>query len=122
MARRKVTVSPNAHLYAINDSYTMPDGRTIVKDETIKIDGEHGGKFKFLQHVVRTDNSVAWIDCFEIRSGVMCAWRSFKPKKIIAPMLDYYSVEDIFKEMEKCEIVCANCHRERTFNRKRQAS
>jgi hypothetical protein len=40
----------------------------------------------------------------------------------IASMLDYYSVEDIFKEIEKCEIVCANCHRERTFNRKHKAS
>jgi len=82
MARKKATVSPNAHLYAINDSYTMPDGRTIVKDETIKIDGEHGGKFKFLQHVIRTDNAIEWIDCFEIRSGVMCAWRSFRPNRI----------------------------------------
>jgi hypothetical protein len=40
----------------------------------------------------------------------------------IASMLDYHSVEDIFKEIEKCEIVCANCHRERTFNRKHRAS
>ena len=82
MARRKATVSPNAHLYVVNNFYTMPDGRTIVKDETIKIDGEHGGKFKFLQHVVRTDNAIEWIDCFEIRSGVMCAWRSFRPNRI----------------------------------------
>jgi hypothetical protein len=36
----------------------------------------------------------------------------------ISSMLDYYSLEDIFKEISKCDIVCANCHRERTFHRK----
>jgi len=36
----------------------------------------------------------------------------------ISRMLDRHSLEDIFKEIDKCEIVCANCHRNRTFHRK----
>lgn len=36
----------------------------------------------------------------------------------ISRMLDKYSLEDILKEIDKCEIVCANCHRSRTFHRK----
>ena len=36
----------------------------------------------------------------------------------ITHMLDYYSIEDILKEIKKCEIVCANCHRKRTYERK----
>lgn len=28
-----------------------------------------------------------------------------------------YPVEDMMKELEKCDVVCANCHRERTHNR-----
>src|SRR5262245_7345858 len=26
-----------------------------------------------------------------------------------------YSKESLFKEINKCDVVCANCHRERTF-------
>ena len=36
----------------------------------------------------------------------------------ISRMLDRHSLEDILKEIDKCEIVCANCHRSRTFHRK----
>jgi hypothetical protein len=28
------------------------------------------------------------------------------------------SIEDIQAEIDKCEIVCANCHKDRTYNRK----
>lgn len=82
MGRRKTVVSPNAHLYNRVPYYTMPDGRIIEKDEIIKIKGEHGGKFKFLEHVTRTDSGIEWIDCFELRGGVLCGWRSFYPDRI----------------------------------------
>jgi hypothetical protein len=36
----------------------------------------------------------------------------------IGQMLDYFSIEDILKEVAKCDIVCSNCHRERTYQRK----
>jgi hypothetical protein len=84
MGRRKKVVSPNAHLYSRNPFYTLPDGRTIEKDEIIKIDGEWGGRFKFQEHVVRKDTGVEWIDCFEIQKGILCGWRSFKPDRIKA--------------------------------------
>ena len=36
----------------------------------------------------------------------------------VGQMVYWHSTEDILKEIEKCEVVCANCHRERT-NRRR---
>lgn len=82
MGRRKAVKSPLAHLYHRVPYYTMPDGRIIEKDEIIKITGEHGGKFKFLEHVTRTDSGIEWVDCFELRGGVLCGWRSFYPDRI----------------------------------------
>ena len=82
MGRRKSVKSPLAHLYHRVPYYTMPDGRIIEKDEIIKIKGEHGGKFKFSEHVTRTDSSIEWVDCFELRGGVLCGWRSFYPDRI----------------------------------------
>ena len=40
----------------------------------------------------------------------------------IGQMLDYFTIEDILKEVAKCDIVCSNCHRERTYNRKNNSS
>lgn len=82
MGRRKKVVSPNQHIYNRVPYFTMEDGRVIEKDEIIKIKGEHGGKFKFLEHVTRTDSGIDWIDCFELRGGVLCGWRSFRTDRI----------------------------------------
>ena len=82
MGKRKNTIGPTAHLYKRVNSFTMPDGRIIEKDEIIKIDGEHGGKFKFLEYVIKSDSGAEWIDCFEVRDGVLCGWRSFRTDRI----------------------------------------
>lgn len=84
VARRKNRISPNAHLYNIEDSYTLPDGRVIEKDEVIKITGQHGVRFRFKSHVVRTDTGIEWIDCFELEKGITAKHRSFRPERIKA--------------------------------------
>ena len=83
MPRKKKTVyNPTNDLYVRNSSYTLPDGKTVEKDEIIKIQGEKGGRFKFQEHVIRKDTGVEWIDCFQLDRGVLCGWRSFKPDRI----------------------------------------
>jgi hypothetical protein len=82
MARRKKIIIQNNHLYSRTEEYMMPDGRVIEQGEIIKIHGEWGAKFKFKEHVVRTDNGAEWIDCFQIIGGQLAGWRSFKPDRI----------------------------------------
>lgn len=40
-----------------------------------------------------------------------------KSKGVAAMLSQYYTWEQIQKEIEKCELVCANCHRIRTATR-----
>jgi hypothetical protein len=56
--------------------------RTILRGETIKIDGEHGGKFKFHSLVTNTITGSQWIDCFELHKSVVSGWRSFRTDRI----------------------------------------
>ncbi len=38
----------------------------------------------------------------------------------LAKMIIRYAWETVLKEIEKCDIVCSNCHRIRTYNRKKR--
>lgn len=82
MGRRKKIVSPLAHLYHREPTFTTSEGRVIEEDEIIKIRGIWGVKFKFKEYVKRTDNGNEWIDCFELEKGQLCGHRSFKPDRI----------------------------------------
>jgi hypothetical protein len=82
MGRRKKVVSPLAHLYHREPTYTTAEGRTIEPGEIIKIKGVWGSKFKFKEYVRRTDSDAEWIDCFELEKGQLCGHRSFRPELI----------------------------------------
>jgi len=56
--------------------------RTVVRGDTIKIDGEHGGRFKFHSLVTNTETGSEWIDCFELHKSVASGWRSFRSDRI----------------------------------------
>lgn len=58
------------------------DGRLYTAGDIIKIDGEHGGKFKFHSLVTNTQTGAQWIDCFELQRGVASAYRSFSVDKM----------------------------------------
>lgn len=82
MGRRKKIVSPLAHLYHREPTFTTTEGRTIEPGEIIKIKGIWGSKFKFKEYVKRIDNGNEWIDCFELEKGQLCGHRSFTPDRI----------------------------------------
>jgi hypothetical protein len=82
MGRRKKVVTPMEHLYSRSEDYVLESGRIISRGEVIKIEGVWGVKFKFKEHVVRTDSGKEWIDCYELEKGVTCGLRSFYPERV----------------------------------------
>jgi hypothetical protein len=64
-------------------SYEIQVGtRTVLSGEVIKINGEHGAKFKFISLVTNKETGATWIDCFELDKNIVSAWRSFKADRI----------------------------------------
>jgi hypothetical protein len=64
-------------------SYEIQVGtRTVLSGEVIKINGEHGAKFKFISLVTNKETGATWIDCFELDKNIVSAWRSFKTDRI----------------------------------------
>ncbi|CAB4242236.1 hypothetical protein UFOVP222_66 [uncultured Caudovirales phage] len=58
---------------------------TIVKGDLIKIQDEHGRKFKFDSIVTNKETGVQWIDCFEVqkmRSGALYSFTIDRLKRI----------------------------------------
>lgn len=62
------------------------------------------------------------VDCSVTYPFYILDFDHVRGKKVanIGQMLDYFSVADIMKEVAKCDIVCSNCHRERTYQRKQE--
>jgi hypothetical protein len=84
MRRRKIK---SQDPFLRKDHFVLSPGITIVQGEVIKITGEHGRRFRFLNHVTNPANGVQWIDCFEMQKGtggvyIACAWRSFYPERV----------------------------------------
>lgn len=82
MGRRKKYVSPITNKFSRKQEYVLENGRRIEHGEIIKISGEHGSKFKFLEHVINIENGAEWVDCFQIERGMVSGWRSFRPDRI----------------------------------------
>jgi hypothetical protein len=60
---------------------------TIVKGDIIKIQDEHGRKFKFDSVVTNTETGATWVDCFEMQkatSGQYCSFAIERVKRIPA--------------------------------------
>lgn len=82
MGRRKKYIDPTQGKYSRTSSFVLEGGRIIETGEIIKIVGEHGSKFKFIEHVINNENNAEWIDCFQLQNGIASGWRSFRPSRI----------------------------------------
>lgn len=87
MRKKKIThpsqqrVSPSAN-WIRSSFYVLSNGKRIDKDDIIRIDGQKGLRFMFLEHVVNPDNEKEWITVHEIHKGALGMYRSFRPESI----------------------------------------
>lgn len=83
----------------------------------------HQQKQQFKKRLTEFKQSKGCADCGE-SNPIVLDFDHLKDKKYnVSRMIhDGFSWKAISKEMEKCEVVCANCHRIRTYNRLSQTS
>lgn len=66
-----------------NRAYELSVGNFIItRGDIIKIEGEHGVKFKFDSLVTDPRTGSTWIDCFELEKGIVSRYRSFAVDRV----------------------------------------
>lgn len=70
--------------------------------------------------IAEIKEAIGCVDCKTKYPYYVLQFDHIKDDKIdnIAAMISWYPWEEIKKEIEKCEVVCANCHAMRTYKRK----
>ena len=78
----------------------------------------HRQKQAYKQKLVEIKEASGCTDCGE-NNPIVLDFDHIKDKKYnVSRMIhDGFSWRAIKKEIDKCEVVCANCHRIRTYNR-----
>lgn len=78
----------------------------------------HKTKQQYKKKLAEIKQTSGCVDCGET-NHIVLDFDHIKDKKYnVSRMIhDGFSWKAIMKEIEKCEVVCANCHRIRTYNR-----
>lgn len=75
---RKIIKSQIKESFFVKEPSVEINGFTISRGDIIKVQGEHGAKFKFDSFVTNTISGAQWIDCFELINGTSSVFRSFR--------------------------------------------
>jgi hypothetical protein len=54
----------------------------VSKGDIVRIDGEKGQKFIFMNHVINKFNDAQWVDVVHIQKGSAGPLRSFRPDRV----------------------------------------
>jgi hypothetical protein len=80
MRQKKTSILPPTKFH--KEPTVVVDGFEIAEGDIIKIQGEHGMKFKFWAFVTNTETGVQWVDCLELDRGVSGGMRSFYLERV----------------------------------------
>lgn len=69
------------------------------------------------QYIIELKEKTPCTDCGKKYPYYVMDFDHLNDKKIALSKISLYSWKTILEEIDKCEIVCANCHRVRTFKR-----
>lgn len=81
---------------------------------------DYGVRRKLAIRKLITDaKSIPCTDCHISYPYYVMEFDHLRDKKfnLSGAAIKHYSLDNVKNEMAKCDVVCANCHRERTFNR-----
>jgi DNA-binding transcriptional MerR regulator len=72
------------------------------------------------QRLAEIKEKVGCMDCNTKFPYYVLDFDHVRGKKVdnISKMVKWYKYDDIIEETKKCDVVCSNCHRIRTFSRK----
>ena len=95
-------------------TYIEPPNRVEYKRNWRKKQRAHNSKW-----ISELKESLPCVDCGGLFSAECMDFDHIEDNKKhnIATMVRSYSKDRVLKEIEKCELVCSNCHRIRTKNR-----
>lgn len=63
--------------------YDLEIGNFVINSgDLIKIQGEHGMKFKFFSITTNDETGASWVDCFEVHKRAAGCFRSFRIDRV----------------------------------------
>lgn len=103
---------PCRKVYDANHYKNNEHRRKTIKDTNKRIRVERREKYRELK------SSLSCIDCGNDNPIVLEFDHLSDKEFTISQMISHSPWEEILREIDKCEPVCANCHRIRTHNRR----
>jgi hypothetical protein len=83
MARPKKFVVPEiSKKYQRVYEVELPNGKSVVAGEIIKIIGEYGATFRFDSFCTNIENGAQWVDCRQIHRGQIGQFRAFRLEQV----------------------------------------
>lgn len=81
MARKRKSTAPIETKF-LHEPTAIINGNEFNAGDIIKIQGEHGLKFKFDSLVTNKETGSQWVDCFELQKGLSSCYRSFAVDRV----------------------------------------
>lgn len=94
--------------------------KAYYKKNPLSINSSYLRRKKLIRDTIINFKNIPCYDCGNSYPYYVMDFDHVRGKKkfnLSVAVRHFRSVKTVIKEIKKCEVVCANCHRERTFSR-----